>query len=329
MSELAEKVVNEVTEFNEFESQLAEFKNKYDNIIYDLTIPEDEKQARSDRLTIGKVIANLDRKHKELKAPLKEKVDLIDGERKRIKDDLLNVQDKIKSQIQSHEDAIQAHAEKLQAMVESIYDYAEFADPPTSDRIAERIELLKKIDIDDTYEHRKADATLAHVDTMKKLVTMLADRVQYEEDQAELERLRVEAEARAQKDREDAIRKEAAEAEKAEQEKIRLEAEKRAERALKEAQEESDRKAKEAEERGRKEAEAAHAKREQERIEAERKAEEAKAKEAAKKEKQVHRNKIHKEAKQSFIDNGFTEEQATEAVTLIKEGKIKNVNIIY
>lgn len=337
---------NEIVEFNEFAGQLAEFKGKYDGVVYDLTIPEDEKQARADRLTIGKVIANLDRKHRELKAPLKERTDLIDSQRKRIKDDLLNVQGKIKSQIKAHDDAIQEHAEMLQSKVD-VFDALLDRERNEWDSgyLAEQITALKEIVVDDSYEHRKADATLAQIDTIKRLEALLADRVQYEAEQAELEALRVEKEERERKDREDAIRKEAEEkarkdaeakadiekaerkAKEEEKEHIRLEAGQRAEREKKAALEESERRASEAEARGRREAEEAHAKAGKERADAKRRDEELEAKEAAKKEKQAYRNRVHKAAKESLIANGIN--HATDVVTLVKDGKIKNMSIIY
>ena len=44
-----------IEEFNQFESNLAEFKKRYDDVVYDLTIPKEEAAARSDRLAIGTV----------------------------------------------------------------------------------------------------------------------------------------------------------------------------------------------------------------------------------------------------------------------------------
>ena len=99
----------EVVEFRQFGKNLSEYKALYEGIVYDLTVPEQDKQARSDKLAIGKVIAQLDTVHKDIKAPLKERVDLLDGERKRIKDQLLTLQDGIKSQISDHEAALKRY----------------------------------------------------------------------------------------------------------------------------------------------------------------------------------------------------------------------------
>lgn len=333
---------NQIAEFNEFEFKLEAFKKKYDGVVYDLDDPDQDKQARSDRLSVGKVIASLDRKHKELKAPLKEKVDLIDGERKRIKDDLLNVQGKIKGQIEAHEQKIAEHAEMLGNKVQAIYDLGEFGEfeKPDSESLKARLCALKEIEIDDSYEFRKADATLAEVETVKKLSTMLAEVMKQEAEQAELERLRKEKEERERADREEKIRQEAAakakldaenkakaEQERAEQEKTAaIKAQQEAEQRAKFAAENAERQAREAAEQA--------AQKERARIEREHK--EALAREAAKtkaeeakKAKQAHRAKIHKQAKDCFIKEGYSDKEASKIVTLIKDGLIKNIVIEY
>ena len=227
-----------VAEFVEFETKLQEFKEKYIDVVYDLDDEDQGKQARSDKKEIGVVISALDSTHKRKKAPLKAEVDLLDGERKRIKDDLLGVQLKIKSQIEEHERKIQEHAEMLQDKVDAIRYHAEVGDMhiPTNQLSAadlkERLVMIKSLDVDDSYEHRKADATLAQIDTIKTLEGLLTDRLKHEEEQAELERLRTEAAARAQAEREEQIRKEAvaAEAQRAADETQRKEKEAKAEK---------------------------------------------------------------------------------------------------
>lgn len=340
MNKVLENVENEIVEFNEFESQLLEFKKRYDGVVYDLSVPEEEKQARSDRLTIGKVIANLDRKHKDLKAPLKEKVDLIDGERKRIKDDLLNVQEKIKSQIKQHEDAIRERAEKLQSMVEEIRGYAEFDPyqvlPISSDQVKERLDGVQQIIVDDSFEERKADATLAQVETIKQLESLLAERLKYEKEQEELERLRAEAAERERQEELEKIRKEAEERAKAEREK-ELEAEKRkvaeaeergrqqaveAKRAAEQAKIDKENAIKEAEERAKREAEEAEQKRlaEEDRLRAE------DEKRAANKR---HRTSINNVILKKLNAIGIDEKTGKSLITAIAKNEIPNLHIKY
>lgn len=200
------KALATIPEFTEFEKKLIEFKEKYDNIVYDLTDADQEKQAKSDRFVIGKVVSALDVEHKELKAPLKVQTDLIDKERKRIKDDLLAVQEKIKTQLQEHERKIQEYNEMLQDKVEYIRLYAEFTDQASAAKIAERLAQVKEIIVDESFEHRQADGTLAQVQVIKELETLHASQTIHEAEQAELARLRKEAADREQKDRDDALR---------------------------------------------------------------------------------------------------------------------------
>lgn len=333
---------NAIIEFNEFEAKLTEFKGRYEGVVYDLTDPAQDKQARSDRFAIAKVISALDDKHKELKAPLKIKTDLIDGERKRIKDQLLDVQGKIKSQIEEHEAKIQARKDALTARVQAIYALAEFGEfeKPTAVQLAERLDRAKGTEIDDSFEELKAEAALAQVSTIKKLEALHADRLKYESEQAELDRLRKETEDRERADREERIRKEAeAKAQREAEEKAKREAD-RVEREKREAAEASERAIKAAEdarikaEQDAKQAAEKAAKAERERIEREQREAAAKAEaerkaDEAKKAKQEHRAKIHKQAKESLVAKGIDDATATKIVELIRDGEIKNVSITY
>jgi len=344
-----------IIEFDEFAGKLAEFKIRYDGIVYDLTVPEQEKKARSDRFSIGKVISRLDEAHKALKAPLKEKVDLLDGERKRIKDDLLAVQDKIKSQIETHEAKIAAHEEGLQARVDEIRLLALFQDDltsmpftPDSAEVNRRLSILAKIEVDDTFEHRKADGTLAQVEVVKRLNTLLAERLKAEQEQIELERLRKEAADRDRANREEQIRQEAtakAEAkakEQAEQAKIAQErAEERikaAEAQAKAAKETAEREAIAAQERAKQEQVEAVARAEQQKMaqfareqaENEFKAEKERKAEEARVAKKSHRAKVEKETIEALIYHlEFAEDLAEIVTETIRDGKIAHVRIEY
>lgn len=354
MNAVVKETENQIVEFDEFELKLQDFKDKYDDVVYDLTVPEQEKQARSDKRSIGKVLSKLDSVHKALKAPLKEKVDLIDGRRKEIKDQLLEVQEKIKGQIISHDKAIEEHAEMLQGKVDNILllgDASQYSDLAILDskHWANCISSLKNINVDDSYEDRKADATLAKVETFEKLEIRLEARINYEEEQAELERLRKESVERERADREEKIRQEAKEKADFEAEDARIKAEEQAEKekkeAAKKAQDEIDnanrkqQEAEEAEARAKTEAKdkaekAAREEREKierEQAEKERKEKLERDKEQAKKNKAKHRNKIEKEANVSLVEVVFEldDAHAEPIIEAIKEGKIKHISINY
>jgi len=309
-----------VAEFSEFDAKLQEFKGRYDGVVYNLEDEDQEKQARSDRLTIGKVVSSLDIKHKELKAPLKAQTDLIDEERKRIKDDLLGVQDKIKSQIKAHEQEIADHAEMLHNKVEDLQLPADYDAMSLLSviQIQEKLEDIRAVDVDDSYEHRKADATLAQIETIKALELRLVARVKYENEQAELDKLRKEAAAKEQTEREEQIRKEAVQ-------KATLEAERAAQAKINEAK----RKQLEAEQEAETAAQMERNRIENERLDALEKARQIQVAEDKKKANQKHRGKIHGEAKQAFMDNGFDATEAGVIVSLIKGGKIKNIQVNY
>jgi hypothetical protein len=340
--ELQEKIVNEITEFKPFETKMMEFKEKYTGIVYDLFDPEQAARAKADKKAIAKVINALDAEHKDLKAPLKARTDLLDHKRKFIKDELLEIKTGIDDQTNKHEFEKVEHDAKLHNMVLAISSLAEFNEfeTPNSDQLAILLESADSIDVDDSYEHRKADATLAKVDAIKKLEMMLDRPIQREEEKVELVRLQEAEAAHLQAEREEKIRKEAAEkatieANYAAQKRIddAKAAEQKAIDDAENAKVVSENAAKQAEAKARQQAEQAveHARERIEReqqIEAQKSADLKKA-EDAKKSKQAHRGKIHGQAKADFMANGFDDKQATDLVNLIKDGKIKNVIIEY
>lgn len=250
-----------IDQFAEFEANMKAFRERYDGVVYDLDDPNQNRQARSDRLAIGKVISKLDKSHKELKAPLLEQVKIVDGERKRIKDSLLDIQGKIKVQIEQHEARIEAEKQRVQALIDHITGLAEFDFEPDSSLITAHLADLEAINPEaEEYAPRQADATLAHRQVSRTLETILAARVKYEAEQAELERLRAEEEARKRAEHEERIRKEAAERERRiaeENARKQAEAAKRREQAIEEEKRRAERRAKEVEEKRKAEAEAA------------------------------------------------------------------------
>ena len=202
---------NEMVVFADFENALAEFTSQHDGVVYDLTVPEQKKTARADKHAIGKVISRLDKAHAEKKAPLKLETDKLDSDRKRIKDGLLGLQENIKSQLEAHEkkaaDIAEALQDRVTEIVELGVDYP--GDNPT--KLAARLEEAKAIIVDDSFEDRKADATLAQVDSIKYLEDKLEAANKHEAEQKELAELREKDEKREREDREREIVKEATE----------------------------------------------------------------------------------------------------------------------
>lgn len=342
----------QVAEFKPFEANLAEYKSRYEGVVYDMTDKKQEKQARSDRHAIGKVVAELDRTHAAVKAPLLEKVRLLDGERKRIKDDLQAVQGGIKRQIEEHEARLQAIEDALIARVDEIRELAEFENHPDSALIQERINKLSEITVDDSFSHYEAKAAEAHIQAAATLAALYTKAKKAEEEAAELARLRAEAEARERADRERRIAEEAAEkARREEQEKAERERQQREEheriqreeqdRAVREAQEAAalaEKRRQEAEERAERErVEAQHRQEEAERkaVErAEREQREREDRERAEQEKREankrHAAKINRAAVAALVkESGLSEDQAKAVVSAIAKRLIPAVSIAY
>lgn len=330
MTEMTVQIENQMAEFKPFEASLKVFKHKYDGVVYDLTDKKQEKQARSDQYAIGKVVANLDRKHKEIKAPLAELVKLVDGKRKQIKDDLKNVQSKIKKQIEQHEAKIAEHEAMLLDKFNYIKSLSVFDGwTPNAHDIKVNLDLATGQDIDDSFEHYKDEAEIELKSQIDKLTQMHEAALKSEAEAAELERLRKEAAEREARERDERLKREAAERarieaeQKAAAEIARIEAEKeQAKIEAENAKREAERKAAEAvaEERARAEHEAAQ------------KAAKQKAEQEAierKKAQKRHVSSVLSKVKKSLVDHGISKKEASTITDLIHSGEVDHVQIIF
>ncbi len=328
-----------LVEFDEFKTKMLEFRKRYDDIVYDLNDKSQEKQAKSDRFSIGQVISALDKRHKEIKAPLAERVSLIDDERKRIKDELLIIQNKIKSQIEDHTNKIAEHEAMLQDKVNDILAYQR-TDKFTNESscvLKQVLDSVRFIIVDESFEHRQGEAQQAKDRAVCKFQSLYDEKVKFEKQEEELELLRKEKEERERSDAkrifEDAQKELAKEFVKERYKNAQLEIEAGKERECKHAEELERAKQEAAEEALQKErAKVDKEQREaQEKIEAEQKAKDIE------KAHIDHRKNIEEEVVYSF-DQLFreyfkvkvlTNSAALQLIDAIKDGKIKHLQIIY
>ena len=317
----------QIVEFNEFEANLAEYKKRYVGVVYDFTDSAQEKQARSDRLAIGKTVAELDRVHKAVKAPLAEKVSLLDGERKRIKDGLLEVQDGIKQQIARHEAELQAIEDALATRVQAIKDLAEIDEhSSTSDQVRAALQEAHGVSVDDSFQHHEANAALAKSKAVEALGEILARVEAREQQEAELARVKAELAAKEQAERDERIAREAREAAEREAEQAKAREAAAAERA---------RQAEIAAAEAAKQAEIDKAAAvEQARKDAERRQQEAKAQEdaeiARREANTQHKGRCNREAAEDIATAaGITEAQAQKIVKAIVKGGVRHIKINY
>ena len=308
---------------------------------------------------VAKSKTYLDGLGKDLVADQKASIKLVDEERKRMREHLDNLKVEVRKPLTDWEDAEKMRVEYHRSIIKHIQDCGLGLIGGESQSFGLLFtELEEKIIIDESFEEFEAEAHQAKTIALTKLRTAFEDSQKRAAEQAELERLCKEKEERDRQDHNDRIAREAAESarKKAEQkaiaeqqrvEKERQEAIQREEQAKQQALE-AERAQIAAEERARIQAEEAEKRMALADAVAKKQAETAainarnaeilnqEAKEAAELAEQEkreankrHVGKIRKEAKESLIALGLSEDQAKAVVLAINAGKIANVSISY
>lgn len=257
---------------------------------------------------------------------------------------------------ESRKNALQQRLNDLRALGDVIGADGNYL--PSVD-IQARISEAKSIALDDSWEEVAAEAGVAKDATIQKLEAAFIVAKQREDQAAELERLRVEAEEKARVEREEKLKREAAEAARLEAEQkaqaereaaarreleLKIQAE-QAERARVEAEQRAEREKKEAAERAEREKQAAidtekrRAQEEADRIRREAEAREAAriaeqqriaAEEAARAADVKHRKIVGNEIVTALLAHtSINREQAIEVLTALKDGLIPRANINY
>ena len=164
----------------------------------------------------------LDAMGKELVAELKDVPKKIDAERKRVRELLGAWQEEVRRPLTEWEAAEANKKREIEAWVGELRLDPQIISTADSEYLKISIGAFEGIVIDgDWLGEHEAEALRLKADTLAMLRTALEKRTKYEAEQAELVRLRAEAEAQAQRDREAQIAREA-------EERARREAERRA-----------------------------------------------------------------------------------------------------
>lgn len=322
----------------------------------DLTTRKGRERIASLAATVSKSKAAVEKPGRDYLRRLKEMPKEVEAELREFVTKMDNLRDTTRQPLTEWEEAEQARKDKHVDGIQSIRDLAVFEATPTAAHVAQIVADLELVEINETWEEFLPEAAQVKDQTIAKLRTLHAERAQYETEQAELTRLRLEKEARDKKDNEDRIAREAAEqatreAEAKAQKDREAEAQRvRDEQAAAEKREsdlrfqaaEAERKAEqakrekvEAEQRAEREQVAA-AERQAAAVEQARKDEIARANAAAdeilrqQQERQAdvaHKSKILGEAKQALIGMNISEELAKAIVLKIARGEVPNVSI--
>lgn len=329
------------------EPYLAAIKTELDAFVPDVSTKKGRDAIASIAYKVAKGKTALDNIGKDLVAELKDVPKKIDAERKRMRDLLDLWRDEVRRPLTEWEEAEAAREAGHKAGIEWFNLRAkEHHDLDLSELRASLAEVDGKV-VDQAWEEYEAEAHRAKAKALDALTTAIVAREKYEAEQAELTKLRAEAAAREQKEREERIAREAAERAQREAEAkaqaereatIKREAEaaaaaERRELELKLAAERAEREKAEAIQREqqakadaeRREAEAVAAEQRRVAAIAEAEAKEAKRREADK----AHKTAINRAALDAFMAGGMPEECAKLAVTLIAKKAIPAVSISY
>ncbi|MFL4218724.1 hypothetical protein LES20_20130 [Pseudomonas aeruginosa] len=326
---------------------LAKIREEIDGFVPDVTTRKGREAIASIAYKVARSKTALDNVGKELVAELKEVPKKIDAERKRMRDLLDSWQAEVRKPLTEWEEAEEARVSKHKAGIEwfrSRPDENRYSD---SAQIRAAIAEVQAVKIGDPWQEFEAEALRAKANALEALSGHLASRERHEAEQAELARLRAEAAAREQKEREERIARQAAEQARRQEEAkaqaerdaaVRREAEaqaaaERRELELKLQAQQAEREKLEAQQRA-----------EQAERDAQRRAEEAAAQErqrqaderariereaAAREADKAHKKAINNEALAAFVAGGMDESSARRAVTLIAQRKIPGVHIYY
>ena len=320
---------------NGLDPYLEKIKQEIELFVPDTTTKKGRDEIASMAYKVAKSKTYLDGLGKDLVAEMKELPKKIDAERKRMRETLDAWRDDVRQPLTEWEEQEAIRIAKIQSAIAGIESYANM-DGLQSVDIANNIDLLELIKIDEWYGDFQVQALLKKEDLVKQLRAELPKRKQYEQEQEELARLRTEAVERERVEREQRIVQEAVEAqikkqqaaaqaavEEAEQEKANIKAQhERRELELQLEIEKSKRAAVEAIEKAAAEVAAKDLRAQQER--------DAEMEQQRKRElDRDHQAKVNNEAVSSFLALGMTEQMAKQAVTAIAKKLIKNVTINY
>jgi hypothetical protein len=217
------------------EKALAELRQRYAGVQYDLTTTAGDKAARAARLELVSLRTTLEKRRKEFKAPALELGKMIDAEASRITAEIVALETPIDSQIKADEARRaaekaakeKADAErkaKLQAGVDSVTAFIRMAQQPgmTAERLAKGVTMLEGMAFPpEQWQDYTEAAVKAHADALAYLKSAHAGAVERESEAARLAAERAELERMRELQRQEEARLEA----------LRLEAERAAELA--------------------------------------------------------------------------------------------------
>lgn len=190
---------------------IEQIRSKVAGTVYDMATTKGRSECASDAFKVAKSKAAIEKMGKALSATYKEIPKKIDAERKRAFDELEALQKQIRQPLTDWEQAEETRITRHKGAIERIRYLASEPHTLDSTEIKACITEVEAVTPDDAWEEFASEAAMAQSRSLAALREALAKREQYDFDQAELAKLRAEAEARAKQDEQDRIVREAAE----------------------------------------------------------------------------------------------------------------------
>ena len=273
---------------------------------------------------------------KDLVADLKKLPKTIDAERKRWRDTLDGWRDEVRGPLNEWEAVEERRCADHLGGIDRLRDLAGVIGDADANGCKALLAEAEGTIVDESWQEYETEAHRVKETSVKSLRAALLRMEKHEAEQAELARLRAEAEEREQKDRDERIARDAEErAKRQADEAARAEREagaRREQEAIEKA-ERREREHQEAIEKAKREAEQErlrinddHRRREEERLALARREKEAAAKRQADKQ---HKGRINRAAIHAMIDGGMNEDCAEQAITMIATGNVPSVTINY
>ena len=197
------------------------------SVVPDLSTDKGRKAIASLARKVASSKTAFDSHGKELKEQYTVITSKIDADRKLFRDQCDALRDEIRKPLTDWENAEKERVAKHENAIKEIKDFLlpENIDVD-AEVLASNIRYLEKVPMGTMFEEYEDQIKLAKLETLEALRAALANREKYEEEQAELERLRQAEQVRQQQERDAQIAREAAEkATREAEEKARFEAE--------------------------------------------------------------------------------------------------------
>ncbi|MGL4715403.1 MAG: hypothetical protein ACRCWL_05775 [Aeromonas sp.] len=226
------------TEGQGIDALLADIKQQAASLVPDVATAKGRKEIASVAYAVAKTKTYLDGIGKELTDKYKEIPKRIDAHRKQIRDSLDTLKDQVRAPLTQYEEAEAARVADLQIRMVVFSDAKQASAEQASAELADLLTAIEAITIDESWQEFTAQAGVAKDAAVLHLRAVLTKAREREAQAAELDRLRQEAAAREQADRERRIAEQAAAAEAQRQEQARLDAERR-EREAKEREQQA------------------------------------------------------------------------------------------